>query len=333
MSALKPPFRNFPRPYILRPKPTRLLRGSDMTVCVAAACERGTKVVIATDRLLSYAGIVSDNLPGKMIWLDDWLVLYAGTPANTAMIVASLREIVKERLTSSNVRRSLLSAYRRRKATFSSFPVLSTYDLNVEAFKEKGRKIFGEEEFRRISTEIAEIGWHFNEQLLAVGWGAAPGAVMLYEISPDAERDHHLSGIAAIGSGSEVALSTMMLLGQSRDSSLSETLYAVSAAKFSSEKSGEGDVGRKTSIYIGWKRGEKDAKEKPPGKFLSEAEVNELHALWDRHGRPRISDHVYVPVNKILQSVGVKGTSSTGEVQAMMRLASEGNQRGRGESE
>jgi hypothetical protein len=57
-----------------------------MTVCIAAACERGTKAVVATDRVLSYAGIVSDNLPGKMIWIDNWLVLYAGTPSNTSMI-------------------------------------------------------------------------------------------------------------------------------------------------------------------------------------------------------------------------------------------------------
>ncbi len=85
-----------------------------MTVCIAAACERATKIVVATDRVLSYAGVVSDSLPGKMIWIDDWLVLYAGTPANTALIIAALREIVKEKLIVSDVRQSFHAAYSRR---------------------------------------------------------------------------------------------------------------------------------------------------------------------------------------------------------------------------
>lgn len=294
-----------------------------MTVCIAAACDRATKVVVATDRVLSYAGIVSDTLPGKMIWLDDWLVLYAGSPANTAMIVAAIRENVKDKLKSNNVRQALHTAYRRRKGLLSSFPSLSPYDMSLETFKKEGLKIFGEPEFRRLSQEIAQASLDFNEQLLAVGWGKTPHAVILYEVSPDGDRDHHFSGIASIGSGSEVALSTMMLLGQSRDSSLAETLYTVAAAKFASEKSTEGDVGRKTSIYISWKRSHADATHRPPGKFLKEAQIKQLYALWDRYGKPRISDYVFPPVSQILQSLEITSQRSAAELNAIIRLASE----------
>jgi 20S proteasome alpha/beta subunit len=294
-----------------------------MTVCIAAACERATKVVIATDRALSYAGIVSDTIPGKMIWIDDWLVLYAGMPANTALIIAALREIVKDKPTSENVRQVFYAAYCRRKGLLSSFPSLSSYDMSLETFKEDGLKIFGKSEFTRLSQEIAQTGTAFNEQLLVIGWGKTPHAVMLYEVSPDGDRDHHYSGIAAIGSGSEVALSTMMLLGQSRDSSLAETMYTVAAAKFASEKSIGEDVGRKTSIYITWKRTAEDATDKPPGKFIEEADIKKLYALWDRYGRPRISGQIFLPVNQILQSIGMPSHPTTAELNALIQSASE----------
>ncbi len=293
-----------------------------MTVCIAAACERATKIVVATDRVLSYAGVVSDSLPGKMIWIDDWLVLYAGTPANTALIIAALREIVKEKLIVSDVRQSFHAAYSRRKGLLSSFPVLSPYDIDLETFKKDGLNIFGESEFARLSQEIGQCGAGFNEQLLVLGWGETPHAVMLYEVSPDGDRDHHFSGIAAIGSGSEVALSTMMLLGQSRNSSLAETLYTVAAAKFASERTTEGDVGRKTSMHISWKRSEKDIDSKPPGKFLEEGQIALLYGLWECYGRPRISDHVFLPVNELLKSIGLSSHPSTAELNAIVRVTS-----------
>jgi hypothetical protein len=144
-----------------------------MTVCIAAACHGGTKAVIATDRLLSYAGIVSENLPGKMIWIDNWLVLYAGTPSNTSMIMATLREVVKEKITGGNVRQAFHAAYQRRKGVVSSFPFLSPYDMDLETFKKDGLKIFGRSEFDRISQQIAQAGFDYNEQLVVVGWGAS----------------------------------------------------------------------------------------------------------------------------------------------------------------
>jgi 20S proteasome alpha/beta subunit len=294
-----------------------------MTVCIAAACERATKVVVATDRALSYGGIVAETIPGKMIWIDDWLVLYAGTPASTALIIAALREIVKSKLTSGNVRQAFRAAYCRRRGLLSSFFPLSSYDMSLETFKKNGLKIFGESEFNRLSQEIAQASAAFNEQLLVIGWGKTPHAIMLYEVSPNGDWDHHFGGIAAIGSGNEVALSTMLLLGQSRSSSLAETLYTVAAAKFASEKSIGEDVGRKTSIYIGWKRIRTDVADKPPGKFLEEDKINELYALWNRYGKPRISDDIFLPVNQILQSIGVPNHPSTVEANALIRSAFE----------
>jgi hypothetical protein len=164
--------------------------------------------------------------------------------------------------------------------------------------------------------------------LLAVGWGESPRSVVLYEVSSNGDFDHRLSGMATIGAGCDVALSTMMLLGQSRDSSLAETLYTVAAAKFASEKSTEGDVGKKTSMWVAWKRTQADAVDPPPGKRVQEEDIIKLYKLWDVYGRPRISDHVFRPVNDILKSMEITNHPSPNELNAFMRLANQSNQAG-----
>jgi hypothetical protein len=119
-----------PRPHQLffqQPKPKRPIQRHKMTVCIAAACEGATKVVVATDRLLSYAGVVSENLSGKMLWLGDWLVLYAGLPCNTALIFDTFHDATKEKAT-TNVQKALRDAYQCRKGLLSSFASLSSYD-------------------------------------------------------------------------------------------------------------------------------------------------------------------------------------------------------------
>jgi hypothetical protein len=290
-----------------------------MTVCIAAACDRATKVVVATDRVLSFAGISADTLPGKLFWIGDWLVLYAGSPSNTAMIVADLHEISKQTPTAENVRQTFSQAYRRRKGRFSSFATLSTYDMTLEQFESQGLKKFGTDEFNRLSQEISQRGQEFNEQLMVIGWGATPNAVMLYELSAWGDSDHHMSGAAAIGSGSEVALSTMLLLGQSRDRSLAQTIYTVAAAKFASEKSTDGDIGRKTCIRVAWKRTDADASSRPPGEFLTEDEINKLYALWDKYGKPRIAPDVYPAVHEILKSHKIAAHVTAEEFNSLIR--------------
>ena len=39
-----------------------------MTVCIAAACDGGEKVICATDGLLSYGPVVGDTMLGKFAW-------------------------------------------------------------------------------------------------------------------------------------------------------------------------------------------------------------------------------------------------------------------------
>ena len=49
-----------------------------MTVCIAAMCGGGRKIVSATDGLVTLGGITADILAGKLRWFGDWQIAYAG---------------------------------------------------------------------------------------------------------------------------------------------------------------------------------------------------------------------------------------------------------------
>ena len=98
------------------------------------------------------------------------------------------------------------------------------------------------------------------------------------------EESHKLHGFSAIGSGADVAMSQLMLLGQKRSSTLADTLYCVAAAKFASEHSNGLGVGERTSMHVSWKRGETDPKGEVVVQRISEAEVASLRAIWNEQG-------------------------------------------------
>jgi ATP-dependent protease HslVU (ClpYQ) peptidase subunit len=296
-----------------------------MTVCIAAACEQGSKVVVATDRRISYGGVAADSVAAKMTWLGEageWLLLYAGEPSNTALIFEEMeRSAGTTPITRNNIQQVVRSAYQKRKSIFSSFAALSPYDVTIDTFKTDGLRIFGAPEFGRISQEINQTAGYFREQLLVVGWGKTPHAVTLYEVGPDFDRDHRIVGMAAIGTGQEIALSTMMLLGQSRDRTLAETLYTVASAKFASERSQDEDVGAKTAMFVAWKRRAEDDNDKPPGKFLEGKHVKQLFDLWSRFGRPHISEKAFRPAVEIVHALGMQARVSTQMFNSFLRSA------------
>ena len=270
-----------------------------MTVCVAALCENGRKIVSATDWRLSYGGVASDAAAGKMIWFGDWQFMYAGIPDQTNLIFEELRPRAK--FDRASVNDAVLDAYRKAKARFCAHAILSQYDLTMEEFKKEGLKIFGEETFARLTQAIERHGAYFNEHLLIAGFGDSPNAAHLFQVGSDTSSPT-LGGAAAIGSGAEIAMSTLVNLKQARYRSLGDTIYAVAAAKFSAEMADDDSIGPKTSIYISWKRTESDT-EKPPGEFLAPEEIDELRAVWEEHGRPKMPDAAAPPLWKIVKRI------------------------------
>lgn len=294
-----------------------------MTVCIAAVCEGGKQAVCATDGLLSLGGITADTMLSKMRFINEWLFMYAGTPSQSQLIfeeISFVHKEIGEPLNRENIQGIVREAYRRRRGEISSAPILGPFGLSLEKFLHEGRAIFGDQKFQRLVRKIETQARYFNEQLLVVGWGAAERACMLYEIGPYGDSNHASAGVAAIGSGAEVAMSTLLLLGQSRESTLTETLYAVAAAKFAAEKSEEEAVGRNLAMYICEKYRGGDL---PPGKAVQKPELDRLRKAWELYGRPRISTEFHNELAAITNAIGYPAHIRAKRVMSFTRSATQ----------
>lgn len=124
-----------------------------------------------------------------------------------------------------------------------------------------------------------------------------------------------------MGAAWQAALSTLMLLGHSKFSSLEETIYAVAAAKFIAEKSEHEGVGPSTAMYVTHKRTASDPTGEPPGAHIQPEEMAALRDAWEKYGKPRIPDQAIPVALDIINKSGIRSRGPSGKsIEAMMRL-------------
>lgn len=295
-------FRQFehPRPISRFQRP----REKPVTVCIAASCENGRIIVSATDGQLTYGDITADVMSGKIVWIGEWELMFAGDPANAKMIFEEIVRFCREheqQLTHENVKSTLTAAYRKRMADCLASAVLAPYDMTLSEFKEQGLKTFGDRQFGRISEALEYHANQYQDQILLTGWGEEATDAMIYQVDPQQDRDHALAGIAAIGSGANVALSTLLMLGQSRHTGFLETVYNVAAAKFSAEKSYDSAVGQSTAMNFHWKMPDDKGL---TGRWINEPQLKEIRAIWEEYGRPRFPDQARIDMHSVMTKAG-----------------------------
>ena len=150
---------------------------------------------------------------------------------------------------------------------------------------------------RLILREMTDKAKLVQEEILVTGWTGTPISAMLYEIGPHGHELHDAVCFATIGSGRNMAQTTLMLLGQRRESTLAETLFNVACAKFSSEASV--GVGRNTGMHISWQRTPEDQPHRVVGKFVQNDDIAVFRDLWENYLKPRIPDEARGPINRI----------------------------------
>ena len=272
-----------------------------MTVCIAAVCNNGANLICATDGMLSdgASGITGDVLASKLLFLDHWAFMLAGTLSNGDLILEELRLMAVQskgrvRLTRENVRRLLPKAYQTQFSNWMAERWLSQYDMNMREFKREGVKHFGEKRHSELSSMMDQDAANFNEFVLVAGWGAAPHSANIFGMDRGGFSSHTLTGFAAIGLGGTVAMSTLMQLWGGRHMPTEDALYAVASAKFAAESCL--GVGKDTTICI------VDKKKDPV--LLQLAHLAELRRLWERHGKPKIPKSTVL--TQIARELGVE---------------------------
>jgi hypothetical protein len=131
------------KPYIKPPLPRKR-----MTVCIAASCENGKKVAVATDTRLSFAGIASDSLAAKFVWMGDWLIMFAGDPGRFELFLEELRKFPS--LERTSLHETINSAYRQMVSKVCAHGALARYNLTMDDFKKLGLETFGQEQFSKM---------------------------------------------------------------------------------------------------------------------------------------------------------------------------------------
>jgi hypothetical protein len=260
-----------------------------MTVCVAAVCEQGNpegaKVVCAVDGMLS-AVVSADIAAPKMLFLGDWIFMFAGQLSNGDLMMDDIRSV---KFDPNEIKTLVRKAYRKRMAQWSVDRYLLQYDLDMEEFKREGRNIFGEERFAELTRTIEQDAVNYQENVIVVGWGGSQAKPVFFGMNRDGLASHALDSIAAIGTGAAVALPTLMVLEQHRSQTLEETIYCVASAKFAAERCD--GVGKTTTMFVSWKRKDSDPANKPSGNFVHPPQIQELRKMWEEHGKPRIPHH------------------------------------------
>jgi ATP-dependent protease HslVU (ClpYQ) peptidase subunit len=259
--------------------------------------------------------VCADVMAPKMVILGDWIFMLAGTLSNADLILEELRLALRDYetlLTRPKIQSAIRAAYAKRFSKWTADRHLFHYDMDMEVFKEKGHTIFGDQRFAELSREIDQDAQNFQEEMLLIGWGETRNAAMIYGINRDGSSSNSLDGIAAIGSGSDAALSTLLSLGCGRNTNIEDALYAVASAKFAAESCGDGGVGRDTFMFIAHKRTEEDPKDKPPGHTIQPSDIDALRKMWERYSKPRIPRDAAMKLHEIAGRYG--GGSLTGMV-------------------
>lgn len=102
-----------------------------MTVCIAAMCENGKKIVTATDGLVTLGGVTADLVPGKFRWFCDWLISLAGSTGNAGLFLEELRlmELADPTVMGRNrIQETLRFAYNSFRSKLAAHSVLGPRD-------------------------------------------------------------------------------------------------------------------------------------------------------------------------------------------------------------
>lgn len=272
-----------------------------MTICIAAcAVDKATGknfIVTVSDTKLT-TGMYSQDVAAMKLKRvhKHWAAMIAGKfGQHNPIVMAITRELKAESHPSlGTVADACSRVYVEEAKRMAEEAILAKYGLTMDAFI-KSRHDIGDSLFEKTWGEISRI--QVGCDLLICGFDQA-GPHILCVSNPTSENPSFVTyydspGFAAIGTGYYLAESTLYAFKQSVVTSLDQTIYHATTAKFIAESAS--DVGEQTFMLIFGEDGE---------RFPLSMETyleNELRRRWIAKGQPTIPDDALQMINEAIK--------------------------------
>lgn len=264
-----------------------------MTVCIAAVANGGKNIIFAADQMLGVGGVKADfaSIAKGYKIHNHWMALYSGDASLVSPILLRVRAALDE-IENANfgeVSDTLFRIYREERVKFAEQAVLSPFSLDMPTFVDM-MATNDTAEISDLKRRIEDVD--FGCEFLVGGFDCDDGnRAHIFTISPPAViRSYNPLKFWSIGSGADLALSSLLFRRFREGLSLETAIYHVAEAKFMSEAAT--GVG-KNSVFIHLDSG---------GNFsmLPPDRVPALRQLWEAEGQPPIPPNLSERVPKFL---------------------------------
>jgi len=207
-----------------------------VTICIAAICENGQKVVACADRMITI-GMLSrefEHTRSKIIPLSKTCLMMTAGPALRDIDLQKhvLRAISgRAEIKLSEIVSGVKEGYQKARRQKIEELFIKPRGLSLEEFLQSGRGL------------LPEAGMMIDESLATFDYGLDilvagidnEGAHVYYVENPGTSECFDSIGYHAIGSGEPLAISSLIESGYSGSMSLQEAMWAVFEAKKRSE--------------------------------------------------------------------------------------------------
>lgn len=265
-----------------------------MTICIIAMCENKSKIIVASDRMITIGSIIEfEHRDSKIEKLsNNCVAVTAGNALAHTDLFKNVKPIIASHtsLSISDIVQKLKNIFieQRKKKVEELF--LKSRGFNIDDFY-----------IDLIRSVPPEIGIPLDNQIehydfsleIIVGGVDDEGAHIYFIENPGTSDCFDSVGFCAIGSGELHAILTFISYNYAQDISLNEALYVIYEAKRISEKAP--GVGEDTDIWV---------IDKNEIIKLSEENIESLNNIYNKKKELELNQHNQI--KEIIDQISIK---------------------------
>lgn len=238
-----------------------------MTICIAATCDHGQTMVIASDKEISISFASTQFADGKfrMLYQPNWYAGFAGTVGHAAEVITTAMARTPASLNTPDVWRTVEDCYREVRLRKAEGAHLTPSGRSFSDFLANGQSWT---DYDRVVTRIS--AYDLGVTLLVAGF-AADGPCLATIRNPGVTTHETIHSFACAGSGATPAKMAMYARRFAYTMPVSEAAYYVYEAKKAAENSV--GVGNETAMYL-LKKGELPVR-------IGQSTLDELETVWN----------------------------------------------------